>query len=218
MNNLPNLMALVDEGNQYFASIVESLKQKGFKREQYVRYLQMQYHLTKGVQNTFLAIAAHPETRKYRKLRPFLVNFAYEEEMHYKLAEADLAQLGETPGDIPFVVELWWEYQKSVVKNKPLERLGATAILENIGNHSAGNIKEMMAAADYLTKKNTTFVQVHMHEELPHGDQILEALDREKFTPEHQAQLEEGARRGIWLYASTIFDWIQRGELTLAKA
>ncbi|MBK9225336.1 MAG: hypothetical protein IPO23_13340 [Flavobacterium sp.] len=60
----------------------------GLEIEQYIRYLQVQYHLTQRVQTT-LAMASHPDTRAYKDLRGFLINFGYEEEMHYKLAEKD---------------------------------------------------------------------------------------------------------------------------------
>ena len=212
---MQNLINQVDQANLMFAKIFEPYKDSGINQEQYVRYLQMQYHLTNGVQETFLHIASHPDTRKYKKLRKFLVNFGYEEEMHYKLAEHDLADLGATPGEIPFPVELWWQYQKHVVKYKPIERLGATAVLENIGNYAAPIIKQVMSNSAFLSKKNTTFVQVHMHEELPHGDQIFDALSNERWSDLHLAQLEEGARRATWLYVTTIFEWIINGQLKL---
>ena len=211
---MKELIKEVELANVHFAQKFKNLSESGISEEQYIRYLQMQYHLTKGVQQTFLAIASHPATRKYRKLRPFLVNFGYEEEMHFKLAEADLAELGQEPKAIPFSVELWWAYQKEVIRTKPIERLGATAVLENIGNYAAPQIKEVLSRAKFLNKKNTTFVNVHMHEELPHGDQILDALSNEKFTEKHRAQLVEGAKRAKWLYSSTIFDWILNGQLT----
>jgi len=211
---MKQLLNQVEDANIYFAQKFQPFQEKGIEKNQYIRFLQMQYHLTKGVQETFLGIASHPDTRSYRKLRPFLVNFGYEEEMHYKLAEADLKELGGEPEEIPFPVELWWQYQKHAVKTKPLERLGATAILENIGNFAAPTIKKVMNNTSFLTKKNTTFVKLHMHEELPHGDQILEALSKENFSELHQKQLIEGARRANWLYASTIYDWIFNGELT----
>ena len=203
----------VKKANVLFADKLTDKLWNGLEIEQYIRYLQVQYHLTKGVQNTFLSMASHPDTRSYKDLRAFLINFGYEEEMHYKLAEKDLQELGSLTGEIPFVVELWWAYQKAILPIKPLERLGATAILENIGNFAAPVIKELMAEADFITKKNSSFTQVHMHEELPHGDQILDALRNENFSELHQNQILEGATRTTWLYANTIFDWIITGKL-----
>ena len=130
------LQSIVQKANILFADKLTNNLWNGLEIDQYIRYLQIQYHLTKGVQNTFLAMAAHEDTRPYKKLRPFLVNFGYEEEMHYKLAEKDLKELGSDTGSMPFVVELWWAYQKSILPVKPMERLGATAILENIGNYA----------------------------------------------------------------------------------
>ena len=211
--DLSQLLAAVEKANSFYAENMEKVSEKGLQKDQYMRFLRMQYHLTKGVQNTFLGIASHSETRPYKKLRKFLVNFAYEEEMHYKLAEKDLQRLGGTPEATPFPVELWWQYQKYVVQHKPLERLGATAVLENIGNYAAPIIKKMFAEANYINSQNTSFATVHMHEELPHGDQILDALSAENFSQNHLSQLNEGARRATWLYASVIYQWIMNGEL-----
>jgi hypothetical protein len=52
-----------------------------------------------------------------------------------------------------------------------------------------------------------------MHEELPHGEQIMDALANEIFSEKHQAQILEGANKATWLYANTIFDWIITGKL-----
>ncbi|AWV97897.1 hypothetical protein [Arcticibacterium luteifluviistationis] len=210
---MAKLSKKVEQANLLFAEKLKTNFPNGLQKEQYIRYLQMQYHLTKGVQETFLALAAHPETRAYKKLRPFLINFAYEEEMHFKLAEKDLKNLGAKTGEIPFLVEVWWAYQRQAVATKPLERLGATAVLENVGNFAAPIIKELMGSASFISKKNTTFTQVHMHEALPHGDQILDSLANENFITLHQKQLLDGAERATWLYASCIYDWIISGSL-----
>lgn len=206
----------VENANLFFAEkLRRNFSAEGLKKEQYIRYLQMQYHLTRGVQDTFMAIASHTETRAYKKLRKFLIQFAFEEEMHFKLAEKDLKNTGADVGTIPFPVELWWTYQRNAVQFKPMERLGATAVLENVGNYAAPLIKELLGSAPFISKKNTTFTQVHMHEELPHGDQILDALSAEHFSPEHQSQLLAGSEKATWLYASTIYDWIINGHLSL---
>jgi hypothetical protein len=207
------LESIVQKANILFADKLTNNLWNGLEIEQYIRYLQIQYHLTKGVQNTFLALAAHEDTRPYKKLRPFLVNFGYEEEMHYKLAEKDLKELGSETGSMPFVVELWWAYQKAILPVKPMERLGATAILENIGNYAAPIIKDLFAEADFINKRNSSFTLVHMHEELPHGAQILDVLANEYFSELHQTQILEGAKRATWLYANTIYDWIITGKL-----
>ena len=206
------LLEKVKKANELFEAKLRKHLKNGLQKEQYVRYLQMQYHLTKGVQHTFLSIAAHADTRAYKKLRAFLVNFGYEEEMHYKLAEKDLKELYESPGTMPFVVELWWAYQKAIIPLKPLERLGATAILENVGNFAAPFIKEMFAKASFINKKNSTFTQVHMYEELPHGDQIMDILTSVDFSEGHQALLLQGAERATWLYVSKIYDWVLKGN------
>lgn len=205
----------VQKSCEHFLSLFQSIERDGIQLDQYVRYLRMQYHLTKGVQETFLSIAAHHETRKYKGLRKFLVNFGYEEEMHFLLAKNDLSNLNHDVGDCPFVVELWQSYQKYVILHKPIERLGATAVLENIGNYAAPLIKKIMSQTSFLNKSNTTFVQVHMHEVLPHGDQILDTYQSVKWSQKHLAQLIDGADRASFLYIQLIFDWILTGEVKI---
>ena len=204
----------VDEANVLFERKLKKYLSGGLKKEQYIRYLQMQYHLTKGVQQSFMSVAASPEVRSYKKLRQFLVRFAWEEEMHFKLAEKDLKNLGAETGEMPFLVQLWWAYQKEAIAQRPLERLGAASILENVGNYAAPLIKDLFANADFINNQNTTFTRVHMHEELPHGDQIMEVLGNEDFTALHQRQILEGAEKATWLYADQIYNWIITGKLT----
>jgi len=209
---MKNVIEIVDQANVHFYNKLSVLDQgEPLSREQYVRYLRMQYHLTNGVQESFLALASHPETRKYSSLRKFLIQFAYEEEMHYRLAEKDLEDLGETPGEIPFLVEVWWQYQRKIIKDNPFQRLGTTCILENIGNHSAGMLKKVLSEAPFISKKNTSFIMIHMHEVLPHGDQIVEALESAKLSETHQKELVQGAVKGSWLY-SNIIDWVLDGD------
>jgi len=211
---MENVIEIVNKANVLFYNKLSILDKNTLEKEQYIRYLQMQYHLTNGVQESFLSLASHPETRKYKGLRKFLIQFAYEEEMHYKLAEHDLKELGEQTGEVPFLVEVWWQYQRKVIKDNPFQRLGTTCILENIGNHSAKMLKGIMAKAPFITQRNTSFIQVHMHEVLPHGDQIVEALDSAKLNEYHTQELVSGALKGSWLYAR-IIDWVLDGDAYL---
>lgn len=98
--------------------------EKGFEKEAYIRYLQMQYHLTNGVQEDFFRIAGNRRFVKDRKFRDFLCNFAHEEENHYLLAEKDLKALGAETGDVPFDVKLWKGYFKQILLTNPMIRLG----------------------------------------------------------------------------------------------
>lgn len=71
---------------------------------------------------------------------------------------------------------LWWSYYNQLMLENPFVRLGSTCILENIGKGTHNTIKLLMSKASFLNNQNTTFLRVHMHEELPHGDQVVEAL------------------------------------------
>src|SRR5690606_16063508 len=104
----------------------------GLPLEAYRRYLSMQYHLTKGVQRHFMICASHPDFAHRPKLREFLFHFAEEEELHFKVAEKDLENLGSRPLPIPLDTRIWWAFFDTQVYERPLVRLGATCILENI--------------------------------------------------------------------------------------
>lgn len=124
---------IIEDARRRFAALLEeSLARGPTTLEQYVRYLSMQYHLTKGVQRYFITAAAHSDLARRKKLRTFLFNFANEEELHYLIAANDLRKLGRDPLPEPFDVSLWHAYFQRVVVDRPFIRLGAACILENI--------------------------------------------------------------------------------------
>lgn len=172
----------------------------GFTRERYVRYLSMQYHLTKGVQRHFLIAASHPSMVGRPALRQFLIHFALEEETHYEMARRDVEAVGQTLLPCPFDVTLWWAYFDSVIYRQPFLRLGATCILENLGPGAGELAKALLASAPYLTAQNTTFLRLHIHDDVPHGDDIVAALASARLDAEELADLEDGARAGAILY------------------
>lgn len=172
----------------------------GMTRPVYVRYLSFQHHLTKGVQRHFLAIAAHPTLAGRRKLRDFLYRFALEEEPHYDVARHDLEALGTAPLPCPLDVKLWWAYFDGVVQTRPFVRLGATCVLENLGAGAGDLGHRLLDEATFLNERNTRFMTIHFHEELPHGDQIIAALRSVPLSDAEVDQLVEGARTGAVLY------------------
>ncbi len=180
----------------------------GFSKEQYIRYLQMQYHLTNGVQKHFMRVASHHSFRTKKSFRSFLVDFAYEEESHYLIAQKDLEKLGASVGDVPLGVTLWKLYFESILDSNPLIRLGATAILENI---SSGVVKptldKVMSNSNFLTESNTRFIKVHRHEELPHGDEILRELSEYGPSQEEYNDILLGAKNGSSIFQG-LLEWI----------
>ncbi len=184
-----------------FADLLESALRAGpVTVEQYCRYLSMQYHLTRGVQAYFFAIAANSELARRRKLRRFLCEFANEEELHYLVAGNDLLALGRKPLPEPFDVTLWHSYFRAIVATRPFIRLGAAAILENLSAGVAREPARRALSAPFMTKDNTKFLVLHQHETNPHGEQILEALEGASLSEAELGDLFLGARQGTILY------------------
>ena len=124
------VLDIVQVAGTHFSKRLQSLVDSGgISKEQYVRYLSMQYHLTKGVQKHFLIAASHPTMVGKRKLREFLFHFGLEEEPHYGMAKHDLQHLGAEPLPCPIDVKLWWAYFDQIISQRPFVRLGATCIL-----------------------------------------------------------------------------------------
>lgn len=200
-HDLLDLYSCIADAQERFAALLESyLRDHPTTIDQYIRYLSFQYHLTKDVQRYFLTIASHSDLARRRSLREFLYRFANEEELHYLVAANDLARLGMRPLPMPFDVELWHSYFTEVVVDRPFVRLGAAAILENISDGPAKEWVKQALLGSFLTRENTKFLVLHQHEVLPHGNQILAAIEEGGLEPRHFADLIEGARKGTVLY------------------
>jgi len=200
-NDLHELYDCITDAQERFAALLRSyLVEHPTTIDQYIRYLSFQYHLTKDVQRYFLTIAAHADLARRRSLRKFLYHFANEEELHYLVAASDLAKLGLRPMPAPFDVELWHCYFTRVVVDRPFVRLGAAAILENISDGPAKEWVRKALQGTFLTRENTKFLVLHEHETLPHGNQILKAIEEADLDPRHFADLTAGARKGTVLY------------------
>lgn len=200
-NGLLELYGCIAEAQERFADLLSSyLVDHPTTVDQYIRYLSFQYHLTKDVQRYFLAIAAHADLARRRPLREFLYRFANEEELHYLVAANDLAKLGLRPLPMPFDVELWHNFFGKVVADRPFVRLGAAVILENIADGVAKEWVKKALQGAFLTRDNTKFLVLHQHETLPHGNQILTAIEEGGLESRHFADLAEGARKGTVLY------------------
>lgn len=191
----------ISDAQDRFATLLRSyLQNQRTTIKQYIRYLSFQYHLTKDVQRYFMAIAAHPDLAKRRSLREFLFRFANEEELHYLVAANDLYKLNIQPLPMPFDVELWHHYFRSVVVDRPFVRLGAAAILENISAGSAAEWVNKALVGEFLTRDNTKFLVLHRHESVPHGTQLLKVIGSSGLEEHHFHDLVEGARKGTVLY------------------
>jgi hypothetical protein len=147
-------------------------------------------------------------------LRDFLYNFALEEEPHYGIAEHDLSSLGATPSQCPLDVRLWWAFFDQIVHQRPFVRLGATCVLENLGAGAGRVGHELLEKASFLNDGNTRFLQIHFHEELPHGELIFAALESVRLTNDEVHDLQKGAEIGAILYLRMARWAMEHEELT----
>lgn len=214
---LEPILDVVEHARQIFKKRLQKVAETtGMTEETYVRYLSFQYHQTRGVQRHFLSVAAHPQLADKPELRKFLFSFALEEEPHYKVAESDLERMGHRPLPCPLDVSLWLAYFDQVVLKRPFVRLGATCILENLGA-GAGAIGRELLDTEFLNPACTRFLEIHFHEALPHGDQIIAALDAETLNESEIADLVEGANIGSIMYLRFV-DWATGvAELTVRE-
>lgn len=198
--------------NEFRELILSSqIAEKGLERDQYIRYLQMQFHLVKDVQKQFYEIAAHPSIFPRKKFSDFLVEFGRVEGPHYKMAEKDLGNLDAPLGEPPFDVRLWWSYFSPVIQEKPLKRLGGTCVLENVGSAVGDLIDEALSKSPFLNQKNTTFLILHKHEVLNHGEEILEALSEAELSDQEEQDVIVGIHESKALFFR-MFHWVLTGK------
>lgn len=177
------------------------LKEGSFSQERYIRFLSYQYHLTKGVQRHFFAIAAHNQLVGKNPLRKFLIQFGFDEEDHYLIAERDAHALQSSILPMPLDVKVWWAYFDRVILDKPFIRLGATCILENISEGSADIVGELLRKSNFLSPRNTRFLEIHRHgENLPHGAMILDELGAAELSEDEWRDVVCGASEARTLY------------------
>lgn len=204
---MQEVLKAVEKAKAIFRQKLVQVEQSGgLTLEQYVRYLSMQFHLTRNVQRHFFSIAGHPSLISKGKLREFLVAFGMEEELHYKIACKDIENLGHKVLPVPLYVKLWWSYFDSVIESRPLVRLGATCVLENLGAGAGDVVKRLLNNASFINERNSRFLQIHLHEELPHGDWIVSVLKNTTLDAANLKDLQEGAETGAVLYLRMV-DW-----------
>jgi len=210
------LNVVANAQNIFRQKLLQVEQSGGLTLEQYARYLSMQFHLTRNVQRHFFSIAGHPSLINKGKLREFLVAFGMEEELHYKIACKDLENLGQPVLPAPLYVKLWWSYFDSVIQSRPLVRLGATCVLENLGAGGGDVVKRLLANAAFINERNSRFLQIHLHEELPHGDWIVSVLSNTTLEACELNDLQEGAETGAILYLRMV-DWALRTDSLISS-
>lgn len=200
-SDLSRVLTVVEHAKSTFADRLRAVEENGgLSEDMYVRYLSFQYHLTKGVQRAFFKVAGHPQLSGKNRLRQFLFKFALEEEPHYKVAEVDLERMSRKPLPCPLDVSLWWAYMDQIVEVRPFVRLGAAMVLENLGAGAGALGHRLLDNAPFLNKSNTRFLTIHFHELLPHGAEIVQALETAPLDETDIEQLVEGANIGAIMY------------------
>ncbi|HXZ01340.1 MAG TPA: iron-containing redox enzyme family protein [Stellaceae bacterium] len=208
---MKELKRIVASAQQAMAARLDRLSRESLREDQYVRYLSMQYHLTKGVQRHFIIAASHPDFAARKELREYLFKIGVEEELHYQLAERDVAALGSEIIDAPLDVRLWHAYFSAVVHERPLVRIGAHCVLENIVSGRESQVQRIIGSAPYARRENTRFVMLHLHVDAPHGTDILDVLGDANLESRHMDDLIQGARDGGEMYLRLI-DWSIYGD------
>jgi hypothetical protein len=216
MNSIDSrVLNVLQSAQNRFKDLLGPFSETGLSLDQYKRFLTMQFHLTKGVQRPFFLMAASSTFTHRPKMREFLVEFGMVEELHFKIAEKDLENLGSKPGPMPEAVAQWWSTFEPFLFDQPLVRLGATVILENITKGSSELLDHVLSRSSFLNQKNTKFLQIHRHEELPHGDQILDALDQAKLSHDEWAEVAQGAKMASDFYESFL-TWVLQNKAAKA--
>lgn len=207
------LVNVIQQAQEHFNQtlISHGIDRNGLSQEEYQRFLSLKFHLTKDVQRHIFAVASHCDMAHRRCLRDFLCKFANEEELHYLLAKRDLDNMGLVPLTIPFDVKLWKCYFDRQVAERPFVRLGATAVLENIAATSGDVVRAALQKSNFANPKTTSFIITHLHEDMPHGDQILAIIEGSNLSEKHWHDLIEGAQECSVFYMRFL-QWIFHGQ------
>jgi hypothetical protein len=208
--NFSEILVAVKKSQNRFRDKLQVLidTSNSLSEEQYVRYLSMQYHLTKGVQRHFFTAASHPDIVVRKGLRDFLWKFGIEEEPHFQIALKDLQNMKRTPLPKPFDVHAWWMFFDSIINERPFIRLGATSVLENLSDGAKEQVNHIFSNAPYISPKNFRFFAIHKHEEnLNHGEQILAALESARLDQNELKDVIYGTNIGTEMYMRMV-DWV----------
>jgi hypothetical protein len=158
------------------AAIEASLGAQTMTRESYVQYLSDQAYMVHDVCRQMFLVASHLSLAKRRRLRRFLIDFGLEEEAHHQIAKADIRHLGMEAQPPSLDARLWFLHCRALADEAPLRRIGISIVLENSGAEIGALVKTILAKASFLDATTTRFVRDHLHEDVPHGQKLLDAL------------------------------------------
>lgn len=185
------------------AMVAQLVAAGGLTEARYARLLSCLAHLTRGVQRHFFGVAGHDSLQRREALREFLLEFGKEEEWHWRIAVADLEALGHGVSEPPVEVELWWAYFDRMVVERPFVRLGAAALLENLGDSVPAGGAGVLDRP-FLRPETTRFHRLHSGEAHAHGAELLTTLAGAAPTPAELADMVRGAEAARRLHLGAL--------------
>lgn len=217
---MKQLKSTIFEAQKILSNMLIELYQKAGRIEidPYIRFLSMQYHLTKNVQKDMFSVAASPILANKKPLRDFLYRFGLEEESHYQLALNDLKCLGYSPLPIPLDVKLWKGYFSNICIDEPYIRLGATCVLETIAYGLSELILKILNESDKEIVSASKFLRIHLHtdDNMNHGEQVLECIKNSNLSFGDLEKLNKGAEEAKTVYLRMIY-WVINGNCLLSE-
>lgn len=178
LNDIPRRMAV--EVSDFLPSAT---------RAGYERFLNTMYHYTRGSEAR-LHKAAQAATDA--SLREFLLSLAEDEAQHYRLAEADLRTIGQSPTvDPPDSVRAFESAWSELGSEHAAAWLGALVALEGVAQH-LGNIAQETLGRLGIGRSEARFVLVHLQADESHGALCKQHALR--LGELHAAHLLQGAR------------------------
>lgn len=198
----PDLARHLREHRADMRGLIRMLVEEGGLTEvRYGRLLSCLTHFTRDVQRHFYSLAGHQTFARRKELRAYLVQFADEEEWHWRIAQADLEALGQPLSPAPIEVDLWWAFFDKMVVERPFVRLGAAALLENLGNCIPAEGTGVMDRP-FLRPDTLRFYRIHHND--GHGEEILEAITHANPSTEEWQDVVRGAEVGRLLHLGGI--------------
>lgn len=164
MNDARTLEALDDVPASMARALAELLPR--VELPGYLRFLDTMVHYTRdsGARlREAAALARDPE------LARFFGTLADEEVNHHRLAEADLASFGRTPGaEPPPSVRAFRAFWGAAVPERELVLLGALFALEGVASYLGDDVRPALQRLG-LQPGNARFVLVHLQADEEHG-------------------------------------------------
>ncbi|KTD57221.1 iron-containing redox enzyme family protein [Legionella shakespearei] len=164
--------------------------------DEYRRFLNMMFHYTlkSGDRLKFAAEKAlHP------KLKQVFSELAEEEQYHYRLAQADLQNMGTEPSDdSPPEPVAFHEYWMGITPDDQFEYVGAMYVLENIASHIKPYLMPHFARLA-LQPGQSRFIMTHLVADEDHGQRLKELSDEAQGNDVEQVIRGGEKARKFWL-------------------